>query len=271
MKTDTLFYKIFQEFPQFFFELCGLPSTTANLYTFTSVEVKQLAFRLDGLFLPSSPNSDFPFYLTEVQFQPDENLYYRLFSELFLYLRQYKPPHPWQVVLIYANRNIERENTLHFANQLLLPEVKRIYLNELPQDSLGVGTIKLIVEPETTAAQTAKNLIEQAKSQLTDQQVQQNLIDLIETIIIYKLPTKSREEIEAMLGLSEIRQTKVYQEAFTEGLQEGQKEGEQQAKLEAIPRMVSYGLTSEAIAQLLDISLETVTETIKKLEGKSIN
>ncbi len=159
MKTDSLFYKIFQEFPQFFFELCGLPSTTANLYTFTSVEVKQLAFRLDGLFLPSSPNSELTLYVTEVQFQPDENLYYRLFSELFLYLKQYKPPHPWQVIVIYPNRNIERENPLHFANQLLIPEVKRIYLNELSQDSLGVGTIKLIIEKEATAAQTAKILI----------------------------------------------------------------------------------------------------------------
>ncbi|HBQ98872.1 MAG TPA: flagellar assembly protein H, partial [Cyanobacteria bacterium UBA11691] len=101
MKTDTLFYKIFQDFPQFFFELCGLPSSTANLYTFTSVEVKQLAFRLDGLFLPSTPNPELPFYLAEVQFQPDETLYYRLFSELFLYLKQYQPPHPWQVVVIY--------------------------------------------------------------------------------------------------------------------------------------------------------------------------
>ncbi|MDJ1174661.1 DUF2887 domain-containing protein [Roseofilum capinflatum] len=35
MKTDTLFYKVFQDFPQFFFEVCGLPPTRANLYTFT--------------------------------------------------------------------------------------------------------------------------------------------------------------------------------------------------------------------------------------------
>ncbi|MEQ9484603.1 MAG: DUF2887 domain-containing protein [Coleofasciculus sp. F4-SAH-05] len=27
-----------------------------------------------------------------VQFQPDENLYYRLFTELFIFLNQYKPP-----------------------------------------------------------------------------------------------------------------------------------------------------------------------------------
>ncbi|MDJ1175977.1 Rpn family recombination-promoting nuclease/putative transposase [Roseofilum capinflatum] len=262
MKTDTLFYKVFQDFPEFFFEVCGLPSSTANLYTFSSVEVKQLAFRLDGLFLPSTPNPELPFYLTEVQFQPDETLYYRLFSELFLYLKQYQPPHPWQVVVIYPNRNIERENALHFSTQLLLPQVTRIYLNELPQSSLGLGVLKLIIEKEQTAPQLAKRLIEQTKSQLSAQQVQQNLIDLIETIIVYKLPQKSREEIEAMLGLSDIKQTKVYQEAFTEGEQIGQ----QEAKLQAIPRMFSYGLPAEAIAELLDLPLETVTETLAHLK-----
>jgi predicted transposase YdaD len=38
---------------------------------------------------------------------------------------------------------------------------------------------------------------------------------------------RKREEIERMFGLSELRQTKVYQEAFQEGRQEGEKIGEQ--------------------------------------------
>jgi predicted transposase YdaD len=49
----------------------------------------------------------------------------------------------------------------------------------------------------------------------------------IETIIVYKFPSLSREEIERMLGLSELRQTKVYQEALEEGREEGIAEGEQ--------------------------------------------
>ncbi|MCG5058068.1 MAG: DUF2887 domain-containing protein [Limnoraphis sp. WC205] len=34
-------------------------------------------------------------YLVEVQFQPDGDLYYRIFRQLFLYLQQYKQPHPF--------------------------------------------------------------------------------------------------------------------------------------------------------------------------------
>ena len=76
----------------------------AATYEFTSREIKQLAFRLDGLFLPTTSDLEQPFYVVEVQFQPDEDLYYRLFGELFLYLRQYKPRHPWRVVVIYPTR-----------------------------------------------------------------------------------------------------------------------------------------------------------------------
>jgi predicted transposase YdaD len=45
MKTDTIFYSLFQEFPRFFFELIDRPSDEAAAYEFTSPEIKQLAFR----------------------------------------------------------------------------------------------------------------------------------------------------------------------------------------------------------------------------------
>jgi len=203
--------------------------------------------------------------VVEVQFQPDEDLYYRLFGELFLYLRQYKPRHPWRVVVIYPTRSIEREQSLHFGKLLTLDGVRRIYLDELGEAaelSLGVGVVKLVIEGEETAPELARRLIEQARQQLSTVATRRDLIDLIETIIVYKLPQKSREEIEAMLGLSELKQTKVYQEAKLEGLAEGKleglAEGQLRAKLSAIPRMIEFGLRKEQIAQLQDLPLEVV-------------
>ena len=160
-----------------------------------------------------------------------------MFAELFLYLRQYKPSSPWQVVVIYPTRSIEREQILQFGELLATNRINRVYLDELKeatQTSLGVGVVKLVIEAEETAAQLARRLIDQARQQLTDEVTKRDLINLIETIIVYKLPQKSREEIEAMLGLSELKQTKVYQEAVIEG--------KQQCKLETIPRMVEFGL-----------------------------
>ncbi len=273
MKTDTIFYSLFKEFPSIFFELINQSPEEAKAYEFTSREVKQLAFRLDGLFLPTSNNPEKPFYVVEVQFQPDEDLYYRLFAELFLYLRQYQPSHPWEVVVIYPSRSIEREKNLHFGKLLNLAEVKRVYLDELAQStecSLGVGVVKLVMESEETAGIAAKRLIEQAKQQLTDAATQRDLIQLIETIIVYKLPKKSRKEIEAMLGLSELKQTKVYQEAKEEGVQEGEQIGEQKAKLEAIPELIQLDLSLVQISRALRLPLAVVQEAAKSFHQQNV-
>ncbi|MEA5506936.1 Rpn family recombination-promoting nuclease/putative transposase [Halotia wernerae UHCC 0503] len=181
MKTDTIFYSLFQAFPSIFFELINQSPAEAVSYEFTSSEVKQLAFRLDGLFLPTTKDPAKPFYIVEVQFQPDDDLYYRLFAELFLYLRQYKPSHPWQVVAIYPTRSIERESDLQFSEILVLNRVKRIYLDELEatENSVGVGVVKLVIEPEETAPEIARRLIKQVNKQLTDAVTKRDLINLI--------------------------------------------------------------------------------------------
>jgi predicted transposase/invertase (TIGR01784 family) len=281
VKTDTIFYSLFQAFPSIFFELINQSPEEAAIYEFTSREIKQLAFRLDGLFLPTTLEPQKPFYVVEVQFQPDEDFYYRLFGELFVFLRQYKPPHPWQVVVIYPNRSIERQQTFQFGEILALNRVRRIYLDELtqaPESSLGVGVVKLVIEGEETAPELARRLIAQAKQQLSTESTRRDLIDLIETIIVYKLPQKSREEIEAMLGLSELKQTKVYQEAKQEGLAEGKQEGlaeglaegQLRAKLEAIPRMIEFGLRKEQIAQLQDLPLEVVQQAAQSFHEHNV-
>jgi predicted transposase/invertase (TIGR01784 family) len=220
MKTGSIFYQIFLTLPQSFFDLIGESPSQGENYQFTSREVKQLSFRLDGLFLPTEEDSSLPLYLVEVQFQSDPDFYYRLFAEFFLFLKQYKPPHPWEIVVIYPSRSIEREQAIHFGDFLSLPSVRRIYLDELGEQtdsSLGVGVIKLIIESEQQAIPRAKALIEQTRNQLSDSQLQQQMIELVERIVVYKFPQKSREEIEAMFELSDLKQTRVYQEALAEG------------------------------------------------------
>lgn len=274
MKTDTIFYSLFQAFPSIFFELINRSPEEAASYEFTSREVKQLAFRLDGLFLPKINESDKLFYLVEVQFQPDASLYYRLFAELFLFLRQYQPSHPWQIVVIYPKRSIEQETTVQFAELLAMNWVRRIYLDELgevPETSLGVGVVKLVVESEETAGELARCLIEQAQQQLSDEAVQRDLINLIETIIVYKLPQKSREEIAAMLGLSELKKTRFYQEVFEEGKQEGKQEAKQEGKLETVPELLRIGLTLEQIAGALKLPLELVQQAAHQITNQSMS
>jgi predicted transposase/invertase (TIGR01784 family) len=144
--------------------------------------------------------------------------------------------------------------------------VRRIYLDELEEaaeHSLGVGVVKLVIEPEETAGQLARHLIEQAQQQLSDEAAQRDLINLIETIIVYKLPQKSREEIAAMLGLSELKKTRFYQEVLEEGKQEG--------KLETVPELLRLGLTSEQIAEALKLPLELVQKTAQQINSQTMS
>ncbi len=96
MKTDTLFYQLFQTFHSLLFELIEQPSSIAEGYKFVAVEVKEKAFRFDGVFLPDV--SDKPVIFTEVQFQRKDDFYWDFIAEICLYLRQYKPEQNWRSV-----------------------------------------------------------------------------------------------------------------------------------------------------------------------------
>jgi predicted transposase YdaD len=54
MKTASLFYRLFQTAPQLLFDLLDRPTDQAAYYQFTSEELKQTAFRIDGIFRPPS-------------------------------------------------------------------------------------------------------------------------------------------------------------------------------------------------------------------------
>jgi predicted transposase YdaD len=60
MKTDTLFYQLFQTFPTLLFELIEASIESVESDQFSSVEVKQLGFHIDGVFLPTT--ADIPIY-----------------------------------------------------------------------------------------------------------------------------------------------------------------------------------------------------------------
>lgn len=119
-----------------------------------------------------------------------------------------------------------------------------------------------VIDPEESAATKARELINLARQAIADAITQRELIQLIETIIVYKFPQKSREEIEQMLGLSDLKQTRVYQEALEEGKLEG--------KLETVPFMLRLGTTVEQIAQALGLDVEQVRQVTNSLLSEEV-
>ncbi|MES1024708.1 Rpn family recombination-promoting nuclease/putative transposase [Gloeocapsa sp. BRSZ] len=258
MKTDSLFYQIFAEFPSIFFELIGRPANEAQGYQFRSVEIKQAAFRIDGVFLPLRNTPTQTVYFIEIQFQKDQLLYHRVFAELFLFLNQNPTTQDWHTVILYPKRSLEPDDSKLHQVLLESTKVQRIYLDELdPQanQSLGVGIVQLVVESHDNTPHRAKQLIKQAR-QNAAALTRQVIIDLIETIVVYKFPKLSRQEIEDMLQLNELKQTKVYQEAREEGREEGIREG----KLAAVPLLLKAGISVEQIAQQLELDIAVVRQ-----------
>ena len=236
MRTDSIFYRLFQVLPGILLELADRPASDADDYEFTSVEIKQLGFRLDGLLRPRSDTPGQPIYFAEVQFYRDEEFYFRFFGEIFLYLSQYKPKtQPWQAIVLYPTRRIEIENTLQYGELLESDRVQRVYLDELGEtadSSLGLGIVKFVVAPEENARERLQRLISQTRENVENASLQRNVIELIEGIAIYKLPQLSRQEIEAMFGLSDLRETRFYQEALEEGRLESRQEALEEGRLE---------------------------------------
>jgi predicted transposase/invertase (TIGR01784 family) len=169
-----------------------------------------------------------PFRLGNMQDDPE--FYHRFFAEIHLYLKLHPKTVDWQAVVIFPSRNIEpKSRHLHRAN-LNSDQVHRVYLDDFKDsstESLGIGLMQLIVTDTADAIAKAKELLTRTEPLSKTDDKFSAIMETIETIIVYKFPSLSREEIERMLGLSELRQTKVYQEALKEGREEGIAEGEQ--------------------------------------------
>jgi predicted transposase/invertase (TIGR01784 family) len=239
LKTDSVFYRIFKASPGILFELLEQSPDLALGYDFSSVEIKQVAFRLDGVLLPSSDAQDQTVWFIEAQMQYDAIFYQRFFGEIYLYLDLHPKTVDWQAIVIFSDRSIEPKNRHLYRSNLNSEQVHRVYLEDFRDtatESLGIGLMQLIVADTVEAIAKAKELLTRTEPLSKTDAKFAAIMETIETIIVYKFPSLSREEIERMLGLSELRQTKVYQEALEEGREEGREEGiamgEQRGKLE---------------------------------------
>ena len=67
-----------------------------------------------------------------------------------------------------------------------------------------------------------------------------------------------------MLGLSELKQTRVYQQALEEGLEQGLEQGRQEGNLAAVPLLLEAGMIVEQIAQQLGVDLQAVRQAAQQ-------
>ncbi|HEV3448040.1 MAG TPA: DUF2887 domain-containing protein, partial [Gemmataceae bacterium] len=123
-------------------------------------------------------------------------------------------------------------------------------------------------QAESQAAVRARELILRTKQEIQDAALQHDLVELIETVVLYKLPRLSREEIQAMLQVHDIRETRVYQEAKEEGLKEGMEKGMEEERLRAISQMAARNMSAAQIADILGLDEQFVREQMANASTK---
>jgi predicted transposase/invertase (TIGR01784 family) len=271
LKTDSVFYRIFQARPGILFELLGQSPELALGYQFQSVEIKQVAFRLDGVLLPTADAQDQTVWFIEAQMQYDAIFYQRFFGEIYLYLDLHPKTVDWQAIVIFPDRSVEPVDQRLYRANLNSDQVHRIYLEDFRDsstESVGIGLMQLIVADTIDAIAKAKELLTRTQALSKTDAKFSAIIEFIETIVVYKFPSLSREEIEKMLGLSELRQTKVYQEALEEGEQRGEQRGRTEEARSLILRLLARRVGTlpanvEAQVQALELAqLEALGEAL---------
>lgn len=266
MKTDSLYYKIFAAAPRVFFELIDRP--VSREHRFDAVEVKQTAFRIDGVFLPQPTAIDPTVYFVEVQFQPDDALYQRVFAEIALYLKHHPATHNWRAVALFARRSFEPPESLAYAPFVNLPNVSRIYLDEPPtfeDEPFAWGLMRLIVGERDRAPEQAQRLIANAPGESAERAA---LIELTETTMVYKFPELGLEEIAKMLGIAtEASQTRVFQEGRAEGRVEGRTEGRTEGRVEGEQSLIIRQLERKMGAISPELMTRIESLSVAKLEA----
>ncbi len=200
--------------PELLFELIEQSVPDADRYRFDSVEVKETAFRIDGVFLPPDDAESKVVFFSEVQLQKKENLYKRFFAELFVSLHRAEIDYDdWGGVLIFGSRSVEPSSSVWYRSLLESPQVFRIYLDEIEQwqnPPLAIEIVLLAMSSETETPDRARALLD--RSEQDDRR--QDILEMISTIMMYRFPKLGWEAVAMMLDIQDVRleDTRAYQE-----------------------------------------------------------
>jgi predicted transposase/invertase (TIGR01784 family) len=256
MRTDTIFYQLFLTFHSLLFELLGQPPENAIGYQFKSVEVKEKAFRFDGIFIPE--RQDKLIYFAEIQFQNDPNFYWKFITEINIYLNQYKPIQDWKGVAIFPDRSFDVETLTKYQQEFISSgRIVQIYLDEISTESIGMGLIRLIIIQENQAPELAEQIKQRTKVEIPDPIVRQKIIELLETILISKFSNLTREEIQTMFLLDDIKQSRFYQDVREDVREEVTEEVREEAREEGAKALL-IRMLSKRIGKLSDICIEYI-------------
>jgi predicted transposase/invertase (TIGR01784 family) len=276
MKTDVLFYRLFATLPEIFFQLTGRPADEAEIYRLESLEIKQTSYRLDGVFRPHLADPHRPIYFTEISARSDPRFYQGFIAKIFDYYDQKLDDRPFFAMAIFTERSLDPGVPVQYQIFLDYDVMQICYLEDLLERGplpIELELLRLIVTPEAAAMEKAREVLDRIEVETEPGAHRREVVESIETVLVYKFPRVRREEIERMFELVDLRETAVYREAFEEGEKKGEKEGEKKGekkgRLDAVPLLLESGVSVERIAESLELDLTAVRKVAARASRRT--
>ena len=107
----------------------------------------------------------------------------------------------------------------------------------------------------------ARELISEARQEFENDTLTQTVVELIETIVVYKFPNISRQELKAMFELADLKKTRIYQE-IKEEIQE-------EIELRSAASLLAVGVSVEQIATAFGLDVEVVKKAAENYAADS--
>jgi predicted transposase YdaD len=159
VKTDILFYSLFELEPALLVHLAHLDIPETVQYKFQAIELKDIAKRTDAVLVPDT--KDAPLIVAEVQFWKDDTMYDRLVSESARLRLQMPDYQHLQMVLVFPSPEIDPGAGV-WEGLVERGTIRIVYLNEALEEQGNNNS------PEERAALLLMNLTISPHDEATD-------------------------------------------------------------------------------------------------------
>ena len=271
MKTDILFYTLFEIEPALLLHLAHLDIPNTVAYQFQAIELKDSSRRADAVLLPNT--TDAPLIVAEVQFWRDATIYHRIINETTRLLLQMPEYLQAQMVVLFPSREIDTGAGV-WAGLVESGVLKVVYLNEVleekagevehdrsPEERTALLLLNLTVSPDDEAADRTR-LPDFVQNVVATKNIalQKVFRDLFVSLYTSKYKHLTIEEVRAMINTAEIFDDI----GESRAVQQYGDERVHQAKIESALAMLDAGILIEQVASILNLSVEAIEEARKK-------
>ncbi len=195
-------------------------------------------------------------------------------GEVALYIKQQKPINPWRAVAIFPSQEFDPGVHPHYEEFFASGRLRRIYLAELPQlllQKFPLNLFRIILDSKQSVLTTAQVLVRELSHQTTNENERGEFLDLLINLLMSKLPQVARKEIEKMIEplLSDVRQSRAFQEVAEEIRQELLMELQPKLRQELTPKLTQE-LTPKLTQELTPKLTQELTPRIAQQEKRGI-